>query len=53
MKNNRNIQANTDMFTCKKCHNNECTYYEMQTRSADESATIFVTCLKCGKNWKE
>jgi transcription elongation factor S-II len=47
-----NIQASTDMFTCKKCRSKRCTYYELQTRSADEPATIFVTCLDCGKNWK-
>ena len=47
-----NIQASTDMFTCKKCKGKRCTYYELQTRSADEPATIFVTCLDCGKNWK-
>ena len=41
-----------DMFTCKKCRSKKCTYYELQTRSADEPATIFVTCLDCGKNWK-
>jgi transcription elongation factor S-II len=28
------------------------TYYEMQTRSADEPMTVFVSCLNCGKNWK-
>lgn len=53
LKLNKKIQASTDMFVCKKCHNNKCTYYEMQTRSADESATIFVSCLTCGKNWRE
>lgn len=47
-----NIQASTDMFTCRKCKSKKCTYYELQTRSADEPATIFVTCLDCGKNWK-
>jgi DNA-directed RNA polymerase subunit M/transcription elongation factor TFIIS len=47
-----NIKASTDMFTCKKCKSKRCTYYELQTRSADEPATIFVTCLDCGKNWK-
>lgn len=47
-----NIQASTDIFTCKKCRGKRCTYYELQTRSADEPATIFVTCLDCGKNWK-
>jgi transcription elongation factor S-II len=46
------IEASTDMFTCKKCKSKKCTYYEMQTRSADEPATVFVTCLDCGKNWK-
>jgi len=49
---NKKVQASTDMFTCKKCRSKECTYYELQTRSADEPATIFVTCLDCGKNWK-
>jgi transcription elongation factor S-II len=47
-----NIEASTDMFTCKKCRSKKCTYYELQTRSADEPATIFVTCLDCGKHWK-
>jgi transcription elongation factor S-II len=47
-----NAQASTDMFTCRKCRSKRCTYYELQTRSADEPATIFVTCLDCGKNWK-
>ena len=47
-----NAQASTDMFTCRKCKSKRCTYYELQTRSADEPATIFITCLYCGKNWK-
>ena len=47
-----NTQASTDMFTCKKCRSKRCTYYELQTRSADEPATIFITCLDCGKHWK-
>ena len=49
---NDNIQASTDMYTCKKCKSKRCTYYEMQTRSADEPETIFVTCLDCGKHWR-
>lgn len=47
-----NIEASTDMFTCKKCKSKKCTFYEMQTRSADEPATIFITCLDCGKSWR-
>jgi DNA-directed RNA polymerase subunit M/transcription elongation factor TFIIS len=46
-----NIEASTDMFTCRKCRSKKCTYYEAQTRSGDEASTIFVTCLDCGKNW--
>jgi transcription elongation factor S-II len=47
-----NIEASTDMFQCRKCKSKKCTYYEMQTRSADEPSNIFITCLDCGKNWK-
>ena len=43
----------TDMFLCKRCGKRECTYYEMQTRSADEPMTIFITCLACGKHWRQ
>ena len=35
---------------CKK--KTKCDYYQMQTRSADEPMTTFVTCLECGKRWK-
>ena len=43
----------TDMFRCSKCGKRQCTYYEQQTRSADEPMTIFVRCLNCGKNWRQ
>ena len=43
----------TDMFKCGKCGKRQCTYYEMQTRSADEPMTIFVRCLNCGKRWRQ
>jgi len=47
-----NLAAATDTFTCRKCKNNQCTYYQMQTRSADEPMTTFVTCIPCGNRWK-
>jgi transcription elongation factor S-II len=47
-----NISAATDTFTCRKCKSNKCTYYQMQTRSADEPMTTFVTCIECGNRWK-
>jgi len=43
----------TDQFTCTRCWKKVCTYYEMQTRSADEPMTIFITCLNCGKKWRQ
>lgn len=42
----------TDVFRCGKCKKNRCTYYELQTRSADEPLTTFVRCLECGHSWK-
>ena len=42
----------TSEFTCYKCHKKKCTYYQLQTRSADEPMTTFVSCLMCGARWK-
>jgi DNA-directed RNA polymerase subunit M/transcription elongation factor TFIIS len=39
-------------FTCGRCKSKKTTYYQLQTRSADEPMTTFVSCLSCGKNWK-
>lgn len=45
-------RAATSEFKCRKCKARECTYYQLQTRSADEPMTTFVTCLNCGHNWR-
>ena len=37
---------------CKKCGNSEAYYYAVQTRSGDESETVFLTCTKCKHVWK-
>jgi transcription elongation factor S-II len=42
----------TDLFKCGRCHKRECTYYELQTRSADEPMTKFISCLNCGNHWR-
>ena len=42
----------TDEFKCGKCYKRRCTYYQQQTRGADEPMTTFVTCLECGNRWK-
>jgi len=46
------IEASTDNFVCGKCKSKKCTYYQLQTRSADEPMTTFVTCLDCGNRFK-
>jgi hypothetical protein len=43
----------TDQFFCTRCHKRQCTYYELQTRSADEPMTIFIQCVNCGKRWTQ
>ncbi len=40
------------LFKCGKCGSQNTTYYQMQTRSADEPMTNFVTCLDCNKKWR-
>lgn len=40
------------ILKCGKCKQNMVTYYEMQTRSADEPSTKFCHCTNCGNRWK-
>lgn len=42
----------TGLFKCGKCKSVKTTYYQMQTRSADEPMTTFVTCMSCSNKWK-
>ncbi|GCF00349.1 RNA polymerase II elongation factor [Zygosaccharomyces mellis] len=42
----------TDRFTCGKCKEKKVSYYQLQTRSADEPLTTFCTCESCGNRWK-
>jgi DNA-directed RNA polymerase subunit M/transcription elongation factor TFIIS len=44
--------ASITMF-CGSCkRKTKCDYYQLQTRSADEPMTTFVTCLECDRRWK-
>lgn len=45
-------KATTDQFKCGRCGQRKCTYYQMQTRSADEPMTTYVTCVQCNHHWK-
>ncbi|GIQ80387.1 hypothetical protein KIPB_001180 [Kipferlia bialata] len=42
----------SDQFPCSKCKAKQTTYYQLQTRSADEPMTTFCTCIPCGHSWR-
>ncbi|XP_069080220.1 transcription elongation factor A protein 3-like isoform X6 [Pleurodeles waltl] len=42
----------SDFLQCGKCKKKNCTYNQVQTRSADEPMTTFVLCNECGNRWK-
>jgi len=46
-------QKITEDYKCGKCGNTRCSYFQMQTRGADEPMTTFVTCIKCNNKWKD
>jgi len=49
---NQKKQKGANIFSCKKCHQSNCDVTQKQTRSADEPATTFVTCLECGFSFR-
>ena len=52
-KNIYDVQQKIDSeFKCRRCKQNNCSYYQLQTRSADEPMTTFVSCHSCGNRWK-
>ena len=38
---------------CKNCGKNTVTFLEVQTRSADEGASVFYSCTNCLVQWKQ
>tara|TARA_B110000977_G_scaffold178745_1_gene236679 strand:- start:3319 stop:3750 length:432 start_codon:yes stop_codon:yes gene_type:complete len=40
------------IFQCRVCGSKKTTYYSLQTRSADEPMTNFITCVNCKHRWK-
>lgn len=48
----KHLKVNEGSYTCRKCGGKKTTHQEMQTRSADEPMTIFITCVTCGNQWK-
>ena len=48
----KNNITTTDLYKCKKCKEQKCISWQMQTRSADEPMTIFVQCTICNYTFK-
>mgnify|MGYP001997108189 CR=1 FL=1 len=46
--NDESFQA---IVKCQRCGSNEIRWEEKQTRSADEGAPVFCTCLACKNRW--
>lgn len=47
------VPTGTSMYKCGKCKGSDCTFSTLQTRSSDESESIFITCLNCKHKWKQ
>ncbi len=47
------IQNPTTDVNCPECGHTKAEYSQYQTRSADEPATTFYSCLKCKHKWRE
>ena len=45
-------EGSSKEFKCSRCKKRETQYTQVQTRSADEPMTTFVTCINCGNHWK-
>ena len=43
-------KASTNMFQCSWCWKRKCICYQLQTRSADEPMTTYVTCVNCNNH---
>ena len=43
----------TVQIECPRCGHNQAYFWQVQTRSSDESATQFFRCTRCGYTWRE
>lgn len=41
------------LYKCRKCKSMNTTFITLQTKSADEPMTIYITCKNCDNRWKE
>lgn len=40
------------LIQCRKCSSSSLNFVQVQTRSADEPMTCFLTCNACGNRWR-
>lgn len=53
-KKEQNLRTTAQVKTeCPKCGNDKASWWQVQTRGIDESATQFYRCTKCGYTWRD
>ena len=45
------FEVDEGVLTCNKCNSNKTYSYTKQTRSGDESTTVFAICSNCNARW--
>lgn len=46
------FEVDEGVLECGKCNSNKTISYTKQTRSGDESTTVFAMCFNCNNRWK-
>jgi DNA-directed RNA polymerase subunit M/transcription elongation factor TFIIS len=46
------FEVDEGVLECGKCNSNKTISYTKQTRSGDESTTVFAMCFNCNSKWK-
>ena len=46
------FEVDEGVLQCNKCGSRKTFSYSKQTRSGDESTTVFATCVECKTSWK-
>ena len=47
------VMSEKSLLQCRSCKKFKVTFYERQTRGADEPMTVFARCMACGHAWKQ